>query len=390
MAVFSTRKRKDAEASASLEDIFNAGAAEAGKKSKWKAFSESKPVQALTSGAKAFAKWTAAKTVSAAKWTGTKIKDAAHDTAQGARSFGKSFAESYHDRQETKRTNKYIKGCEERGFVVMSKEEFSKSFQSMQELQHVLYNTPESGVSADSMGFSISAEDLDTTVIAMSKSLQRYTDTNGVPVVNKDEKSEPTAPADVASVDVLPIDAVKDKNPLVRPTVTYFTTSEKDPVKPDVSKSDNGFKPAGDLSSSASNDKSAEAGGAFHAPGPLSAVSVKNDVKDAANNGTKSAKFSQQLAFMHEAFLTHCESIKETLTKMSEAKTEKEKTQIANDCMKSLTSSLYDMGKTASTQRTQINNFKRKNNSGANRGKDLNILVEPEDASKSVDMEAGV
>lgn len=388
MATFSTRKRKNTEASVSaLEDAFNTGAAEAGKTSKWKAFSESKPVQALKSGTKAFVKWTASKTASAAKWTGTKIKDAAYDTARGAKAFGKSFAESYHDRQEVKKTNKFIKGCEERGFVVMAKEDFSKAFQNLQEMQHVMSESDTPIKDPD-----INMVDLDTTVIRMSESLRRYTDTNGVTVSDKDTKSEPTISGDTVAADVSVTEpAEAKKSAFAKPVATYFITDKDVSEASDALKTDGSFKKAGDLPVSSGADKSAEGSSAFHTPEPLSASSVKNDFKDAANNGSKSAKLSEQLVLMREALLARCKAIEETLTKVSEAKTETDKSKIANDYMKSLKSDMFAMGKTASDQLKDINGWKSgKNNSNKNRGKELDLLVEPADDSRSADVEAGV
>lgn len=109
MARFSTAKRE--EAAAKLEAAFEEAVPAAEEKSRWRKFIESKPVVATIAGTKAFGKWTA-----------TKLKDFGSDM----KAAGKSFAEHYRDRQEAKRTQKYIDGCKERGYEVMTKEELEK------------------------------------------------------------------------------------------------------------------------------------------------------------------------------------------------------------------------------------------------------------------------
>lgn len=324
---FSTAKREKETASdavSKIGDAFTSGAEAAEKQSRWKSFINSKPIQGICTGSKAFGKFVAAKTATAAKWAGTKTKDAGHDLWQGTKAFGRSFADSYRTRQEEKRTAKFIKGCEERGFVVMSQEECQNAYKSMSDMYKALY--PAGPNSVDDIFAHSDAGD------AISKMRDRIVHFN----TTNDIEAAPAA---------------------FKPTTVPSVTSSADTPTFD------------DIAAKAEKD-------AKESP----AAVMTKDIHDAAENGVKSDKLSAKLSQACSSLDERIAMIRESLDRMHEAKTEDEKSKIASDCIRDLRNHIVGMGNVLNEDVRDIDSPKAEANT-AERGTEFEF-AEPDSPSE--------
>lgn len=341
---FSTAKRsKEAtsEAVSKIGDAFASGAEAAEKQSRWKSFINSKPIQGICAGSKAFGKFVAAKTASAAKWTGTKLKDAGHDFGQGAKAFGHSFAESYRTRQEEKRTAKFIKGCEERGFVVMAQDEFQNAHKSMTDMYKALYSEgPKRDDGTDVFAYVGAGSAIDH----MRDRIMHFNATNGI--------DEPAA------------QTLADTHPETQ----EFLASKADPAK------------AKELADSmgAESEVHVEYPTADTSSSP--ATEMKDNIRDAAENGVKSDKLSTKLCQACASLDERLAQIRESLDRISQAQTEEEKSQIASDCIRELRNHIVGMGNKLNEDVHDIEDSKS-DSSKADRGTEFDF-AEPDDTSK--------
>ena len=344
---FSTAKRsKEAtsEAVSKIGDAFASGAEAAEKQSRWKSFINSKPIQGICAGSKTFGKFVAAKTASAAKWTGTKLKDAGHDFGQGAKAFGHSFAESYHTRQEEKRTAKFIKGCEERGFVVMSQEECQNAYKSMSDMYKALYPEGPKRDAVDIFAHANAGE----AIFKMRDRIVHFNAANGIedePAAFTPTSAKPTMPSIDVSMSVDDIAAKTEASTKNMP--------KKDPATIIPQPSDAESSPA---------------------------AAMKGDIRDAAENGVKSDKLSTKLSQACASLDDRIAQIRESLDRIGQAQTEEEKSQIASDCIRELRNHIVGMGNKLNEDVHDIDASKSES-SKADRGNEFDF-AETEDESK--------
>ena len=434
--IFSTKKR---EANASkLESVFETGVEQANEKSRWKSFIESKPVQGICHGTQAFGRFVAAKTKAAAQWTGTKLKDAGHDFGQGAKAFGHSFAESYRTRQEEKRTAKFIKGCEERGFVVMSQEDFQNAHKSMSDMYKALYPSGPSSVD-DIFTYADAGE----AVSKMRDRIMHFNATNGIDesaaaiqntveypaaaktladaypetqeflaskfdpakakeladkmsaentVVKTEPKSKPDAFTltddelksaktvfeydyehndgdqiwdDTRSYKVdtktgsfvrVSTDGWTGNTTVKKVTVDEFN-KDMARVNEEIARQDSlrahGHSMRGGYSiTSKFTDEDKALVDEVTSP----AAEMKDNIHDAAENGTKSVKFSEQLNLVKESLELRCQYIQNAFQRMAQAENEEQRTQIAADCMQQLRNDLSGISNAIKEQKDAIEN----------------------------------
>lgn len=357
---FSTAKRsKEAtsEAVSKIGDAFASGAEAAEKQSRWKSFINSKPIQGICAGSKTFGKFVAAKTASAAKWTGTKLKDAGHDFGQGAKAFGHSFAESYHTRQEEKRTAKFIKGCEERGFVVMAQDEFQSAYKSMSDMYKALYPEGPKRDAVDIFAHVNAGE----AISKMRDRIVHFNAANGIedePAAFTPTSAKPTMPSIDVSMPVDDIAAKVEAEEAARAAKAETEASTKNMPKKD---------PATIIPQPSDAESSP-------------AAAMKGDIRDAAENGVKSDKLSTKLSQACASLDDRIAQIRESLDRIGQAQTEEEKSQIASDCIRELRNHIVGMGNKLNEDVHDIDASKSES-SKADRGNEFDF-AETEDESK--------
>lgn len=432
---FSTAKRsKEAtsEAVSKIGDAFASGAEAAEKQSRWKSFINSKAVQGICAGSKTFGKFVAAKTATAAKWAGTKAKDAGHDLWQGTKAFGHSFADSYRTRQEEKRTAKFIKGCEERGFVVMAQDEFQSAYKSMSDMHKALYperpSNPDGPTDVDAVFTYFYT---DNAISQMRDRIMHFNATNGInepataiqntveyPAAAKTladaypetqeflaSKFDPakakeladkmsaentaakTEPKSKSNASVLTDDELKSAKTVFEydyehndgdqiwddtrsykvdtktgsfvrvstdgwtgnTTVAKVTVDEfnKDMarVNEEIARQDSlraqGHYVRGGYSiTSKFTDEDKALVDEVTSP----AAEMKDNIRDAAENGVKSDKLSTKLSQACASLDERLAQIRESLDRINQAQTEEEKSQIASDCIRELRNHIVGMG----------------------------------------------